>query len=952
MRVGFVALLILLSVCVANASLVEVPSVIKSNGVVGKPSNFSVNLAVNTEKEHVPVDVVLAIDCSPSMGRFSRVIYGPTLVNLTKVCCCGRWVAIGNFTLDKTSDVEVMLSYPHEDYYNESGMGFDRVSVYISNYTGMWMGCGWMSCTDPAVFEFPNVPPGTHTIYAKIYGMPRTEVRTLVVALPPKRIDAAKNASKDFVGMLGDGDRVGVVRIGSTNTTYVALNLTDDKLSVNSTIDDLTLDYWMGIDVYGRMCCGCCMMCRMVRIFELTALGDGLKLACDMLNSSGREHSIKAIILLTDGDWNNGIDPIDVARIASRLGYRIYTIGFGVVNQSLLEKIAEITGGKYYYAPSYEDLKSIYDEIYRDITVYATNVTLKLDFPNPQVRFVRASPSPSLVNGSTVEWHWNSLNESEIVTVWVNSSVAGNLVVANGTLSYDVGGGRYVKKFTTVVMNFTAPPFIVHAVPDKKAIREGESVNVTITANYPIANVSYSAIPSINGTNGLVNLSVSGKEAVFNWTPFYNYVDSNTTAVIKFNVTSVYGTSNETEVSIGVINVAIPPVIVRAEPNVTQIYEGETVRINVTSNYPIGNVTCNITGATSANSVINVTVSGKNATILWTPLYNYTTFNVNAVVTIGVVSPPYGSNATSLTVTVLNEPLIVSVNCANSVEEGQTLAITVKTNLPMKQKPTLTGNPTITPSNGLVTVEQKGSTSAVIYWTPYTNYVNEDTNAVLTVSVTDIYGDTNATSKYVTVYNLNVPPGNVTVERDGDMYIVTYENPKLVNGDVGFKITLNGKPIDYRNSSFILTYFRKNSSAWTLEITPQYNFTNKLSGNITLNVAFYDRRVGYLNSAALVISNTTVSFYPIMLNVSEFDNISIRWFGSVGFSKAMYVGEEIRMRFVNATGVTVNGVSINPTTPVFIPNAAGEYDIRAVAGNTVLRVWKDVPIRIKPVSPS
>ena len=93
------------------------------------------------------------------------------------------------------------------------------------------------------------------------------------------------------------------------------------------------------------------------------------------------------MVLLTDGDNNRGIiDPIDAAAAAAALGVRVYTIGVGrdgvvpvpigrtrfgyqyanmevTVNDELLTRMAEKTGGVYFRATDPEALQRIYERI-------------------------------------------------------------------------------------------------------------------------------------------------------------------------------------------------------------------------------------------------------------------------------------------------------------------------------------------------------------------------------------------------------------------------------------------------------------------------------------------------------------------------------------------------------------------------------------------------------------
>lgn len=86
-----------------------------------------------------------------------------------------------------------------------------------------------------------------------------------------------------------------------------------------------------------------------------------------------------AIVLLTDGENNDDPDPVMVTDLAADLGVRVYTIGIGSpegtvievegfsvhtsLNEELLQYIASTTGGSYYNAGDEEQLRQIYDDL-------------------------------------------------------------------------------------------------------------------------------------------------------------------------------------------------------------------------------------------------------------------------------------------------------------------------------------------------------------------------------------------------------------------------------------------------------------------------------------------------------------------------------------------------------------------------------------------------------------
>ncbi len=119
-----------------------------------------------------------------------------------------------------------------------------------------------------------------------------------------------------------------------------------------------------------------------------TAIGMGLATAVNRLKDS--EVKSKVVILLTDGVNNQGyVKPITAAEIAREFEVKVYTIGVGStgqarspvrrrqngqyifgmskveIDEALLTKISEMTGGKYFRATTAENLQRIYDEIDR-----------------------------------------------------------------------------------------------------------------------------------------------------------------------------------------------------------------------------------------------------------------------------------------------------------------------------------------------------------------------------------------------------------------------------------------------------------------------------------------------------------------------------------------------------------------------------------------------------------
>lgn len=93
---------------------------------------------------------------------------------------------------------------------------------------------------------------------------------------------------------------------------------------------------------------------------------------------AGSNRSV-AIVLLSDGENTHGPDPLEAAKLASEHGVRIYTVGIGNpdgtilgfggwqmrvrLDEGTMRKIATTTFGEYYAASSTPELKRIYEHL-------------------------------------------------------------------------------------------------------------------------------------------------------------------------------------------------------------------------------------------------------------------------------------------------------------------------------------------------------------------------------------------------------------------------------------------------------------------------------------------------------------------------------------------------------------------------------------------------------------
>ncbi len=177
----------------------------------------------------------------------------------------------------------------------------------------------------------------------------------------PNRLEAAKKVAADFI-QGRKNDRIGLVVFAAHSVTQAPL-----------TLDYEVVRMWLEKVHIG-----------MVQE-DRTAIGMALANSVNRLRDS--QAKSKVIILLTDGVNNAGeIDPLTGANLAKALQIKIYTIGAGAkgrafvtvddplfgkrqvpiradLDEETLQKMANITGGKYFRATDEKSLASIYEEI-------------------------------------------------------------------------------------------------------------------------------------------------------------------------------------------------------------------------------------------------------------------------------------------------------------------------------------------------------------------------------------------------------------------------------------------------------------------------------------------------------------------------------------------------------------------------------------------------------------
>ena len=184
----------------------------------------------------------------------------------------------------------------------------------------------------------------------------------------PNRLEAAKEASIEFVEKLGGDSRVGVVSFSGAG--FVELPLTKSKSKIIQSIRDIKIS-----NVHG------------------TAIGDALKTSANTISSSEKSRSI---ILLTDGQENIALES-EVEKIVDFVESKqitVNTIGVATkgggslpglntvstLDDKMLRDIADSTKGLYVQSETKEELIEAYNSFTYELTESNIPIYLRLPF--------------------------------------------------------------------------------------------------------------------------------------------------------------------------------------------------------------------------------------------------------------------------------------------------------------------------------------------------------------------------------------------------------------------------------------------------------------------------------------------------------------------------------------------------------------------------------------------
>jgi len=201
-----------------------------------------------------------------------------------------------------------------------------------------------------------------------------------------------------------------------------------------------------------------------------TPLRKGLYTAIDHVDQEGREDAVKAVVMLSDGDYGWFGDPLargspdydlspgnshdyypfgsgpqNMSALAISKDIRIYSIAFGsdVTDTETLSILANSTGGKFYSAPDEEELEQIYKDIAGELQEAAgVDTEMELMFQNVELNNVSV---PNTSEDPVLEYVYDFERSTAIENFYGNGTHTFEVIDQsawwndNKSLQFDVG---------------------------------------------------------------------------------------------------------------------------------------------------------------------------------------------------------------------------------------------------------------------------------------------------------------------------------------------------------------------------------------------------------------------------------------------------------------------------------------------------------------------------------
>ena len=200
----------------------------------------------------------------------------------------------------------------------------------------------------------------------------------------PSRIELAQIAAKKIVHEQPAFVKLGIVSVAGTAALVQAP--TDKREDIHRAIDNLPLQRGSALGSGIVIALATLLPNAGLEVDKLINPEDSTRIASKSPNVGVPKVKLEpasntsaVIVLMSDGQSNMGPDALQMARVAADLGVRIFTIGFGTsegtvlhahgvsvrvkLDEAPLRRIAEITHGEYFRAVSSAEVQKIYQSL-------------------------------------------------------------------------------------------------------------------------------------------------------------------------------------------------------------------------------------------------------------------------------------------------------------------------------------------------------------------------------------------------------------------------------------------------------------------------------------------------------------------------------------------------------------------------------------------------------------
>jgi Ca-activated chloride channel homolog len=188
----------------------------------------------------------------------------------------------------------------------------------------------------------------------------------------PSRLGAAKEAALSFIDRQHASNQIGIVAFAGI--AQLVQPPTSNARDLQTAVNGLTMGRGTAI--------GSGILVGLDTIAELNDNVAPSAIFDHQAPPNGFDGDVfDIIVLLTDGVYTTGPDPLFAAQQAGDRGVRVYTIGFGTetgsprqgdqfggrfrrgIDEDSLREIAAMTGGEYFYATSADELQRVFESL-------------------------------------------------------------------------------------------------------------------------------------------------------------------------------------------------------------------------------------------------------------------------------------------------------------------------------------------------------------------------------------------------------------------------------------------------------------------------------------------------------------------------------------------------------------------------------------------------------------